>query len=217
MHALSRIFLVPLPALSLLGCAALETVENPLAVEVSSDALIATGVVDSSTPEVLGMAIKENPSVKILVLQSVPGSADDLSNLAVARDVREAGLTTVIRSDGMIASGGTDLFLAGVQRVVEPGACIGVHSWAEGGLFTITSGREFSRDAPEHQKYLDYYREMQIDEDFYRFTLDAADFDDIYWMSASELNRFGFSTNPLEETNSESDSQRQARCNSRAE
>ena len=62
-------------------------------------------------------------------MQNVQGSVDDEANIAAARLVRERGLNTLIPGSGMIASGGTDFFLAGVKRTVQPGAKIGVHSW----------------------------------------------------------------------------------------
>lgn len=197
------------------GCTSLSSEENPLSIEIKNNVMVASGVVDSTTPEVLGSAIEQNPDIKTLVLQSVPGSADDISNLAVARKVRKANMTTIVPSNGLVASGGTDLFLAGAKRIIEQGACIGVHSWAAGDLFNVKSAREFPKNDTEHDKYLDYYKEMKVDPAFYWFTLDAADYDAMYWMSVANLNRFGFSTIPLREQESQTQKQREQRCDGR--
>lgn len=102
------------------------------------------------------------------------------------------GITTIVPSGGLVASGGTDLFLAGVQRIIEPGACIGVHSWAAED-FTAT---DIPRTSPEHDRYLDYYNDVGIDLAFYWFTLEAAPADDMHWMTAMEVGQYGVSTSP---------------------
>ncbi len=163
---------------------------DPLSVEIRSEMIIASGVIDGTTPTILGDAIQQNPNAKTLILLNVPGSVDDISNLKIAREVRAAGLKTVVPADGMVASGGTDLFLAGVQRTIESGACIGVHSWAGGTIFNIRQGRDYPKDAPEHEKYLNYYDQMGIPSEFYWYTLDVADAESIHWMRDSEIKRY---------------------------
>ena len=76
--------------------------------------------------------------------------------LQAARLVRSYGLNTVVLADSLIASGGVDFFLAGVERTIEPGAKLGVHTWGGDGF----SGAELPRDDPEHNCYLAYYSEM---------------------------------------------------------
>ena len=74
-----------------------------------------------------------------------------------------ANYTTYLPSGGVVASGGTDLLLAGVLRIVERGAKIGVHNWSDGSA----TGDTIARDAEAHRVYLDYYRELAIDQAFY--------------------------------------------------
>lgn len=50
---------------------------------------------------------------------TVDGSVDDESNLVAYKMVREAGLNTYLPSDGDIASGGVDFFIAGIERTVN--------------------------------------------------------------------------------------------------
>ena len=121
----------------------------------------------------------------------VPGSADDVTNLELGLMLRQANYTTYVPAGGMVASGGTDLLLAGVQRIVERGAMIGVHSWADSGAAT---GDTLDRDAEDHRIYLDYYRALGIDQEFYWFTLQAAPADDMHWMTESEMAKFSVYT-----------------------
>ena len=125
------------------------------------------------------------------MLTSVPGSADDEGNLELGRMLRGAGVTTYLPAQALVASGGTDLFLSGAKRIMERGAMVGVHSWADG---DGTVGGKIPRDNPAHQMYLDYYREMGIPEDFYWFTLQAAPPEGIHWMTEAELQDYAIYT-----------------------
>jgi len=161
---------------------------DPLAFAPQGDALVLTGVIDARALPAFAEAMDAYPETETLILQSVPGSADDDANLELARQVRALGLTTVVPSDGVVASGGTDLFLAGTMRQIGDGACIGVHSWGDS---QIGAGSDVPREDPVHQLYLDYYREIGIDPEFYWFTLEAASVEDIHWMRVAEQTRFG--------------------------
>ncbi|MEM7122492.1 MAG: alpha/beta hydrolase [Pseudomonadota bacterium] len=149
-----------------------------------------TGVIDESTPEIFRAITSQHPHIKTLVLQYVEGSVDDDANLEFSRDVRDLGFDTIVPSDGLIASGGTDLFLAGNRRTLESGACVGVHSWGGEG----PPAAELPRDHHEHAKYLDYYRDLGVDLEFYWYTLAAAPAAEMHWMSADEADRFGLTT-----------------------
>ena len=172
-------------ALLLSACALLLDYE-PVSFGVSGDAAIMTGVIDSNIGEKLQTLFDEHPEIKTIILQNVEGSVDDEANLEAARRVRERGLNTRIPGDGMVASGGTDFFLAGVKRTAEPGAMIGVHSWS--GL--IVEGSKVPKNDPEHQKYLLYYKAMGIPAEFYWYTLRAAPSGGMHWMSVEEQRRY---------------------------
>ena len=138
--------------------------------------------------------LDEHPEVQILVLIDMPGSIDDETNLLLARLVRDSGLDTFVPSEGQIASGAVDLFLAGNRRFAECGAGLGVHSWADG---EGVEGGDLPRDHRDHSLYLDYYAEMGIDPQFYWFTLKAAAADSIYFMKPNEIERFALVTDPM--------------------
>lgn len=163
---------------------------TPLSFTVSQNEIIATGEIDSNSLDLFEDLMAKHPGIDILVLANIGGSVDDEANVEFARFVRELGLITRVPSNGLVASGGTDLFLAGVHRILEPGACIGVHSWAAED-FTAT---DLPRNDPEHDRYLRYYQDVKIDEAFYWFTLEAASANDMHWMTSKQVNRFGLTT-----------------------
>lgn len=155
--------------------------------EVSGDTAIMTGVIYTGTPKDVEDLMKKYPNLNTIVMKDVPGSIDDIANLEASRLIRKYGLNTHVPSDGMIASGGTDFFCAGVKRTVEEGGEIGVHSWAGG---DIEDASKLPRNHPEHKKYLDYYNEMNILEAFYWFTITAAPANDIYMMNKAEMEKY---------------------------
>lgn len=166
--------------------------DTPASFEVFDTTAFMTGVIGASTPCRVDELLRDNPDVDVIVLEDVPGSQDDEANLVAARMVRAAGLDTAVFADAPgVASGGTDFFAAGVERLAEPGATFGVHSWATGDGI---QGGDLPRDDPEHRRYLDFYDEMGIPQDFYWFTLDAAPADDIYNMTDAELEQYGIVT-----------------------
>ncbi len=174
-------------AIVFLACVA----DPPVEFVVSGEKAIMTGIINSDILERIADLIADNPQVHTIVMQDVGGSVDDEANLIAARYVRKKGLNTHIPADGMIASGGTDFFLAGVRRSADPGAKIGVHSWdATDGLV----GSSLSKDHPDHQSYLAYFREIGIPEEFYWYTLDAAPPDGMHWMTEEEVIQYTITT-----------------------
>jgi hypothetical protein len=162
----------------------------PLRFEVDGTTAYMTGDLSGSAPRKVRALFEENPDLERIELVMCPGSLDDFAALEAARLVREQGVDTHVGSEGEIASGAVDFFIAGVNRSVDDGGLVGVHSWSGGAL----EGNELPRDDPEHALYLDYYDEMGIDEAFYWFTLDAAPSNDIHWMTQDELAEYGLIT-----------------------
>ena len=181
---MNRVFV--LAVLVLPGCGSAET----LTFESDGNVLYLNGTINTDAPALFQDALAANPDADTLVLEFIDGSLDDDANLEFSRDVRAAEMITIVPDYGMVASGGTDLFLAGVERVLEPGACVGVHSWGDDEV----QGVDLVESDPIHDLYLDYFDEMGIDADFYWFTLDAADADDMHWMTAAEVAQFAMTT-----------------------
>ena len=128
-------------------------------------------------------------NVTRLVLQNIGGSVNDAINMHTGRLVRNAGLNTHVEADGNINSGGVDLFTAGLERTVEEGGILGVHSWCceEG-----ETADKLPRDHPAHRAQLTFFREMldEAGEDFYFFTLNAASFKSIHPMTRAEMIQY---------------------------
>lgn len=163
--------------------------EPEAAFAVNDERAVMSGVIGSSTPDAVRALVADNPDVTTIVMTDVPGSIDDAANLEAARLIREAGLSTHVPADAMIASGGVDFYLAGAARSYEQGAQFGVHSWAAG---DGTTGADVPRDDSSHRLYLDYYAEMGVSSDFYWFTLEAAPAESIHYMTPDELERYQF-------------------------
>jgi len=156
--------------------------------DTSSVTVYMNGVIGSDTLTVLQELFNSYPQITTLIMQDVPGSMDDEINLLASMEIRNRGINTHIPTDGMVASGGSDMFLAGVKRTIEAGAKIGVHSWSDG------SGKvalDYPRDHQAHVIYLDYYNAIGITTDFYWYTLAAASADNIHWMTTEEITQYG--------------------------
>ncbi|NOD65314.1 MULTISPECIES: alpha/beta hydrolase [unclassified Ruegeria] len=163
---------------------------TPVSFVAQGDQIIASGTIDETTLSAFEEVVAENPEARTLVLQYIEGSVDDDANVIFSREVHKAGFDTVVPSNGLVASGGTDLFLAGNRRILQPGACVGVHSWAGSGLVAT----ELPEDDPEHDRYLDYFKDIGVDEEFYWYTLFAAPAESMHWMTAAEANRYDMTT-----------------------
>lgn len=152
---------------------------------------IMDGEITSNIVAQLNELVRANPQVNTIVFENVPGSSDDEANLKAGLRLRELGLNTFIPPGGAIASGGVDLFLAGKQRFAAADVLVGVHSWGAEG---VKDASLLGRDHEAHQLYLDYYRQLGINSDFYWFTIQAADADNIHWMSATERQQYGLTS-----------------------
>lgn len=165
---------------------ALKPNEADLRFSVQGDTAYVFGGTDTNSILKMTNFIAKNPGVENLVLKYMPGTSDADMNLRIARQIRDAGLTTHLASDSYIASGAVDLFLAGTQRTMECGASIGVHSWSLGGEF---SPAQLGTD--RRQKYHErFLRDMGIDETFYVFTREAAPPESIHVMSMAEIRQY---------------------------
>jgi hypothetical protein len=97
---------------------------TPVSFSIDGVSIVAEDDIDEQTLNRLRDVTRANPGAKILVFNNIGGSVDDDANLIFIQAVRNAGFKTIVPSNGLVASGGTDLFLAGVERILEPGACV---------------------------------------------------------------------------------------------
>ena len=156
-----------------------------------------SGVLGTVTYAQVKGLIQDHPEVKTLILTKVSGSVNDAVNMHTGRLLREHGFTTKVLADSDIASGGVDLFCAGSQRIVEQGAKIGVHSWCCVGEQDQYTAIDVPKKHPAHSYQLAYFRMAlgpKLGADFYFYTLQAAPFDGIHYMSDAEIKKWQIAT-----------------------
>lgn len=140
--------------------------------------------------------VKAFPNVNKINMLLCEGSSDDATNLKLSAIVHQRGIDIHLGPENMalIASGGVDFFIAGVNRTRDSGTKIGVHSWA-GDNVTAT---DFPVGHINHLPYINYYVSVgftqQQAEDFYYFTINAAPADDIHWMTEAEIVQYNLIT-----------------------
>jgi len=164
--------------------------EDSLSYEVRGDQAFLIGNLDSDTPMIVRRMLRKHPDLRELVLLNLPGTVDDDANLEACRLIREAGLHTRVPADGIVASGGVDWLLAGVERRVEEGALVGIHSWAVDFYGFSVEGRDLPPNHPEHRGYLEFYGDMDVPAGLYWRTLTAASSFGMHWMTRAELERY---------------------------
>ena len=166
---------------------------------LSNKVAVVSGVICSGSLEAFLKMIKAYPHITILKVKNLPGSVDDDINLKLGRAIHQNKLEMQSLPNAIMASGGVDLFLAGIKRRLAPGVKIGIHSWAELDDGKIIKGSSLPKEHKEHQKYIAYYKNIGIDPSFYWFTMtakpnglqeDISNGDDIHWMSAKEISQY---------------------------
>lgn len=161
----------------------------------AGDALIINGETQSDSLVKFRAALKEHPETKKIILSIVPGSDDDDVNLKMAKTIRRHNLSTHLTRNSIIESGGIELFMGGVERTMERGAKVGVHSWSDDD--EDYEAQELPKDHPDHKPYIKTYQKLGIPKSFYWFTVNAASSDDMYFMTEEELVRFNLLTQPI--------------------
>jgi len=161
---------------------------------VDDQTVVMDGDILSSSLANFNRLLSQYPYINTIKIRNCGGSADDEINLQLAATIHQKGINTHLMSGGEIASGGVDLFLAGVQRSKGSNTRIGVHSWA-GDDETAT---DFHVGHANHVPYIQYYVSIgfsqQQAEAFYYFTINSAPAESIHWMTDAELYQFNLIT-----------------------
>lgn len=154
------------------------------------------GRIKTNSSTLFNSVLAANAGVTTVIMENVPGTLDTDASFAIGRAIRSNGLATVVPAGGFIASGGTDIFLAGVTRTISGpnttklAGLIAVHSWEAG----FTRGSDLSISNPLHQPFLTYYSDMGIPDSFYWFAINAAAPDTFHVMTAAEISQHGVVT-----------------------
>lgn len=136
----------------------------------------------------------------------IDGSSDDDINMYTGLMIRDNKLDTQITANGSVFSGGTDLFSAGVNRIlvrkdpnvaIEKNQQIGVHSWASDDI----KGNEVEATSipythTSHRKQATYFKKMlnQHGVDFYLYTIKAAPAKGEHFVTKAEMDKYNLVT-----------------------
>jgi len=158
---------------------------------VKGDALHIVGMLNNHAYFEITQQLEDNPNVRLLVLENIPGTINADSTLDIAGYIHERGLNTHLPADGFIESGGVDLFCGGVERTIVSGGHVGVHSWWYN---SGTNGADLSKKHPGHRSQREGFADIGCPPSFYEYTLNAAPGSDMYIMSKEDLLREGVVT-----------------------
>lgn len=180
-------------ALILSGCDFASNYLERTQFEVQGDRLLMTGLITSYTPGQFERMVAAHPQVDTVVLRGIEGSVDDAAMIAMGYRLRALGLDTHLESYSQIYSGGAQLFLSGVERTMERGAIIGVHSWRD----NRRDGSGYPRGSPKHGLNRRYVEDMLGSDAFYWFTLRAAPSNGMHILNEAEIAHYRLLTRPI--------------------
>jgi hypothetical protein len=164
-------------------------------VSKNKKAIILNGVINSSALDEFKALANKNSKIRRIQIVNCEGSINDEVNLKLAKYIYENKYDIHLLDNGVIASGGTDLFLAGRKRSIGTHTKIGVHSWAGRNDITAT---DFPVGHDNHLPYINYYVSVEFTqqqaENFYYFTINAAPADSIHWMTDAEITQYNLTT-----------------------
>lgn len=146
-----------------------------------------TGITNGATPAAFVQMMAQHPGIATLRFVDCPGTHDDVANLRLGRMIRAAGLAVEVPAGGSVRSGAVDLMLSGASLTISDRAEFAVHGWIdEDGL----GAEDYAPGAPEHGKYLAYYREMGLEAGaatrFYAMT-NSVPYEDARWLTGAEM------------------------------
>lgn len=147
-------------------------------------------ITDHASPAQFARLLREHPGIEVLDFVEMPGTHDDVANMAVGRMIRAGGIATRVGAGGSVRSGGVELFLSGARMEIAEGAEFAVHGWLDDrGL----GADDYPMSAPEHRRYLDYYAEMGMEaaqaRAFYAMT-NSVPFEDAKWLSGAQMAKW---------------------------
>jgi hypothetical protein len=157
--------------------------------------VVMNGEITSSSFDNFKKLIAQYPDITQINIKECGGSNDDNTNLKLSHYVYGRGINIHLMDNGMIASGGVDFFIAGVKRTKGKNIRIGVHSWGgEDDSGKTVTATDFPVGHKHHLPYISYYKSVGFTqkeaEDFYYFTINAAPFNSIHWMTEAEITKY---------------------------
>lgn len=167
---------------------------------VSNDhrSAVLDGVINSNSYIQFNQMIIQHPGIEVIYFDQAPGSLDDDVTALIGRRIHNRNIDTHILDNGIIASGAVDLFLAGNNRTRGFNTSVGVNSWEDS---NGNQGSDFVESSSVHDFYINYYLSIglggQLANDFYFFSINAADSNDLYFLSESEIQFYQIFTEQI--------------------
>jgi len=164
---------------------------------VSTDekVIVLDGIINTPSLEHLKAITQKYPDIKTINIKNCDGSIDDEVNLQLGKYVYDQEMNTHLMNNGVVASGGTDFFLAGKKRTRGTNTKFGVHSWSDfDGIGKMVTAKDFPPEHEAHQPYIKYYESIGFTKeeasDFYFFTINLASAQDMHWMTEEEIKKY---------------------------
>lgn len=158
-----------------------------------SGELRAVGSIDQGTAERLAAALDRHEDIRTVSFNSPGGTLDDA--MAMARLLRERGLTAEVE-DGAICASSCPLALAGgIERRIGAQAAVGVHQFyspAKGGTDPVQATAHAQKTAARIVRHLD---RMGVDPALWLHALETPP-RALYYLSGPELRRYRLMTEP---------------------
>jgi len=162
-------------------------VKNPFSVLSDQETIELNGEIGTNSLDHFNKIIAEYPTIRLISIKQCDGSLDDEVNFLLMERIHGLGINTHLQDQGLIASGGVDVFLSGLIRTMGVNTRIGVHAWSDGNV----SATDFPRGHQNHQPYINSYISIGFSpsaaEELYYFIITAAPSDDIHWMTPDEI------------------------------
>ncbi len=119
----------------------------------------------------------------IFIYLNTPGG-NLYTSIQIINAIRQSNATVVTSMDGMVASAGTLIFLAGHKHIVNPNCTFMVHNYSHG---AVGKGNEVATRVAYSQQYF-----KKLAKDFYTGFLTDAELEDVindkdFWMESEEV------------------------------
>lgn len=135
--------------------------------ELHSDTLCLKGYINHHSVKDFEQTIQRHPNVKVLQLDTIPGSLAPQQGILLGKAVRQLGLSTYIPKHGVIIGCGIDIFLGGEKRMAEESCTIIITTKSNQQSLIIGDAEKFYS---ERHNY--YYLNMGIDNSFIEYIND---------------------------------------------
>ncbi len=168
----------------------------PFYVSDDHQSAVLDGVIDSNSYFQFTRMLSQHTNIRTIFFDQALGSLNDDVTFQIGRLIDSRGIDTHLLSNGTIASGAVDIFLAGRNRTRGFNTLVGVNSWSDS---FGNEGANYPSNSIVHDFYLNYYTSIgyssQFANDFYFFSIDAASSNQLYYLNEGDIQFYRIFTN----------------------